>query len=385
MILPSLDTATLAVARAVIQMTLAGLIIWTGYREGQRPGAPWWAWGLGLHGLALLVFTVRYPPLDGLITAFNHLGFGLSSALILIGFWRFADRPVQRSPIAIIVLIPAVSLLLWEVWMPNARFRILTTAAGQVVFLLALRIALRRAPRSEMEGIYRVLRWIVPAYTLLLIWAYASLAGLLPTTARVPPGYHGILFSVGSMLFMLSLAVSFLALQYADMACRQADQARRDGLTGLLNRRGFLEAIEEMKERGRTAGRWAVMAIDADHFKSVNDRHGHAMGDRVLEALAEDLKSIAVPGDLLARMGGEEFVLLRPDAGLSAIESLAEILRARVVSRSVEGPRGQVQITVSIGVAMRMGEETPEQTLNRADRVLYRAKRAGRNRVVVAH
>lgn len=383
-IFPSIDIPTLAVARGIIQLTLAGLIIWTGSRQKHREGTQWWAFGLGLHGLALLVFPIRYEPLDTLIIAVNHLGFGLSSAAILIGFWLFGRLPVQRWLVLLIICIPAVSLLLWEWWLPNARFRILTTASGQVIFLVALLTVLTRAPRNEMDGIYRSLRWITGAYILLLVWSYASVAQLLPTTASVPPGYHSILFSVGSMLFMLSLAVSFLALQYSDMACRHADQARRDWLTGLLNRRGFLEAVSE-RELERSDGQpWAVMIIDADNFKSINDQHGHAIGDQMLEILAESLSGHAGPDDLVARMGGEEFLFLRSGANVETADALAEQLRRTLADQLIEHPSAVVRVTVSIGVAVRQNSESIDQVIHRADEALYQAKRAGRNQVVFA-
>lgn len=381
-VLPSLDTPTLAVARAIIQLTLAGLIIWTGNRQGQSSGAFWWAAGLALHGFSLLVFTIRYAPIDTVLVAVNHLGFGSSSACFLVGFWRFAGRPVRLWPVVLIVGISLASLVLWEWWMPNARFRILTTAGGQVFFLAVLLTLLSRPPRHEMAAIYRALRWIVTIYALLMIWAYGSVGGLLPTTARVAPGYHGILFSVGSMLFMLSLAVGCLALQYAELACRHADQARRDWLTGLLNRRGLLEAMSERTTRFDTASSYAVLAIDADHFKAVNDEYGHAAGDRLLEALAEVLENRAGSADLVARMGGEEFVFLRPVATPGAARSLADELRRALGAVTVETASGPVRVSVSIGGVLHRPGETHEQAMQRADRALYQAKQAGRNRAV---
>jgi diguanylate cyclase (GGDEF)-like protein len=379
LILPTIDTPTLAVARAIIQMTLAGLILWTGSRQTQRGGERWWSAGLALHGFALLVFTYRYLPLDSITVVINHLFFGLSAACILIGFWRFADAPVRWGLVALIVGISMLSLVLWEWWMPNSRFRILTTASGQVIYLIVLQAVLAVAPRREMVGIYRALRVIVIAYTLLMIWSYGSLGGVLPNSARVPPDYHGIVFSVGSMLFMLSLAVGFLALQYAEMASRHAEQARRDWLTGLLNRRGLLEALTEFDE----ASGWTVLAIDADHFKSINDRHGHAAGDRMLEILAGGLVQQAGPTDLVARMGGEEFLFLRPGAGLDEGERLAEALRSALSELSLDGPEGPIRVTVSIGVTLRESGESFESAVHRADQALYRAKREGRNRVVL--
>jgi len=384
LVLPSLDTSTLAVARATIQMTLAGLIIWTGSRRFQRAGAGWWAAGLAVHGFALLVFTIRYTPLAHVLTAVNHLSFGLSSACILIGFWRFARRPVLWRLPLLVVGISLVSLVLWEWWMPNARFRILTTASGQVVFLLALLTLLQHPPRAEMTNIYRALRWITAAYALLLVWAYGSVIEFLPTTARVAPGYHGILFSVGSMLFMLSLAVGCLALQYAELACRHADQARRDWLTGLLNRRGLLEAMKRQPAHFGESSSYAVLAIDADHFKAINDEHGHDAGDRLLEALAEELEHKAGPDDLVARMGGEEFVFLRSGSDVDTIDRLADELRRSLGAASIETPKGPVRVSVSIGVALHRPGERFAETFKRADQALYQAKRAGRDRTITA-
>jgi diguanylate cyclase (GGDEF)-like protein len=384
LVLPSLDTPTLAVARAVIQMTLAGLIIWTGSRQVQRSGAVWWAAGLALHGLALLVFSVRYAPLDALMTAANHLGFGVSSACLLIGFWRFARKPIRWWLPALVVGISVISLILWDWWLPNARFRILTTASSQVIFLIGLLALLLHPPRREMAGIYRALAWIVGVYAILVFWAYASVGELLPTTARVVPGYHGILFSVGSMLFMLALAVGCLALQYAELACRHADQARRDWLTGLLNRRGLLEAMSSREACFGTHSTYTVLVIDADYFKSVNDQYGHAIGDRLLEALADVLAHRAGPADLVARMGGEEFVFLHPDSGSDAASYLADELRSALGGVSIGTGSGPVRVSVSIGGAVHRPGETYEQVMQRADQALYRAKQAGRDRAFTA-
>jgi diguanylate cyclase (GGDEF)-like protein len=383
-LLPSIDIPTLAIARAIIQMTLAGLVIWTGNRQEQRSGTEWLASGLALHGLALLLFSIRFEPLDGLLTAANHLGFGFSSACILVGFWQFGKSPVRGSVLALVVTIPAISLLLWEWWYPNARWRILLTASGQVVFLLALYQILATPMRLEMSGIYRVLRWTTGLYLLLLIWAYGSAVELLPTTARFPTAYHGVAFSVGSMLFMLALAVGFLALQYSLLACRQADQARRDWLTGLLNRRGFLDAAASQSIGRNDARTFSVLAVDIDHFKRINDRHGHSAGDRVLEALARELIRHAGSRSIVGRMGGEEFELLLPDTDVAKGQETARTLCRECARLEIGARGGSIRFTVSIGVASRKPGETLEQVAERADAALYQAKQQGRNRVVLS-
>jgi len=383
-IFPSIDTPTLALARAIIQLTLAGLIIWTGSRQQQRMGTHWWAWGLALHGIGLLVFLVDFAPLDSLIVAVNHMSLGLSSACILLGFWQFGQRPAQRWLILLLVAIPATSMLLWEWWMPNARMRILFTASGQFIFLLLLQATLAVAPRKEMAGIYRSLRWIVSAYAVLLLWSYGSLAELLPGTARVPPGYHGILFSLGSMLFMLAMAVSFLALQYALMACRHADQARTDWLTQLLNRRGLLAAVDAQYGSNAAVPGFALLTLDVDHFKSINDHHGHAVGDRVLRALAREITRHTGANDLIARVGGEEFQILLSSADADSARSFAESLCRSCAGLEIEARSELIWLTVSIGVAIQVDRESFDDVAQRADRALYRAKNSGRNCVVLS-
>lgn len=336
--------------------------------------------------MALLLFTVNVERdlFDSLLTAANHLGFGLSSACIMLGFWRFADQPVRWWLIALIIGIPVASLLLWEWWYPTARWRIVTTATGQVIFLVALFAILSRPRRREMAGIYGALRWITGAYLPLLVWSYASAVELLPTTARIPAAYHGVTFSVGSMLFMLALAVGFLALQYSLLACRHADQARRDWLTGLLNRRGVVEIVDRWGVELGQRPLLGVMAVDIDHFKSINDRYGHEVGDSVLERLAGELQRQAGPGSVVGRMGGEEFLVLLPDSDERTVRLRAERLRRASARFAIEVPDRFIRVTVSIGYAFGSRGESLEPVLRRADAALYRAKEQGRNRVVGA-
>lgn len=386
MTLASLDIPTLAVARAIIQMTLAGLVVWTGNRQEQRSGTHWWAWGLALHGLGLLLFTVaiEHDLLDSMLTAANHLCFGLSSACILLGFWRFADKPPRLWLIALIIGISVVSLLLWEWAYPNARWRVVTTASGQVVFLVALIAVLTKPPRREMAGIYHALRWVAGAYLPLLLWSYGSAVELLPTTARIPAAYHGVLFSVGSMLFMLALAVGFLALQYSLLACRHADQARRDSLTGLLNRRGILEVVDGWGDRHGQRPAFGAISVDIDHFKSINDRWGHDVGDAVLVELAGELKRQADLEAVVGRVGGEEFLVLLPAADEDAVRLRAEHLRRKCARFPIDVPDGVIRVTISVGYTVGYPGEVFAAILRRADAALYRAKSEGRNRVVAA-
>jgi len=160
--------------------------------------------------------------------------------------------------------------------------------------------------------------------------------------------------------------------------------ALTDALTGLANRRAFQEALEAEVARVDRHGRPAsLLFLDLDHFKAVNDTHGHAVGDEVLEGFAQVLKQGCRKGDLGARIGGEEFAVLLPATARVPASLMAERVR-RVVEARPLGRTVRVPVTVSIGLATTEDLPQPpsaEELLRRADAALYRAKAEGRNRV----
>jgi len=162
--------------------------------------------------------------------------------------------------------------------------------------------------------------------------------------------------------------------------------ATTDPLTGMMNRRSFLEAAELELRRSTRYGRpLSVLMIDVDHFKSVNDRFGHDVGDRVLIALAQACRRTVREVDLVARLGGEEFAILAPETALANAGLLGERLRAAISALEVPTPTGILRITASIGVASRSADPTDSfaEILKRSDLALYEAKGTGRDRVVL--
>jgi diguanylate cyclase (GGDEF)-like protein/PAS domain S-box-containing protein len=166
------------------------------------------------------------------------------------------------------------------------------------------------------------------------------------------------------------------------------DLATHDALTGASNRRHFIELVEKERERARRYARpLALCMLDVDHFKSVNDRHGHATGDRVLAAIARAAFGVLRTNDSLGRIGGEEFVILLPDTQLAGGIAVAERVRAAVtalrVGSEADGADAPevIEVTVSIGVTEFRSGDSAESLLKRADRAMYQAKAAGRNRV----
>jgi diguanylate cyclase (GGDEF)-like protein len=176
------------------------------------------------------------------------------------------------------------------------------------------------------------------------------------------------------------LARSFLAMRDG-----LAEQIGTDALTACLNRRALesrLKAEWRLAKR-RPESQVALLAVDVDHFKQINDTRGHPVGDIVLQQVAGIMKATARETDAVARFGGDEFVLLLIDTGWQGALTFAERLRRRVDDFTFGAPGTPMSITVSVGVALAKGTDatTPEDLLREADRALYKAKQQGRNRV----
>ena len=179
-------------------------------------------------------------------------------------------------------------------------------------------------------------------------------------------------------MFMINVVLNVLV----ELQRALVEQAITDPLTGAFNRRHLQSQLEADVGKAALAGRLhAIIAIDVDHFKTVNDRYGHAGGDEVLRRLVALIKGRKRDSDLLFRTGGEEFVLLLPDTLVEQAEHLAQALRALV--EGAELLPGHT-ITVSIGVSVQSPGQPAEHSVRHADQALYEAKRTGRNRVVLA-
>lgn len=300
--------------------------------------------------------------------------------VLLLPFAFTLDRPLAVLPV-----IPAIAGFTWlqrqaagferpEVW-------VFTGLLGAEVAIAATALlsgvqpdpalTLLFWPAAGVAGRFRRLPVILgTAFVIVLIVACELLADVGAVTdlpIRVP-------LLVGALLCVVSLV---MALRESDVEHRGA--AVVDGLTGLLNRTALRRRVAEMEEQ--SADRLAPVAvaiIDVDFFKLVNDRHGHAAGDEILRELGSLLRTELRAYDQAYRLGGEEFVLLLPGAGLSE-----GIRRAERLRRAIEDHPGAVAVTASIGVAATAPGEgfVWDDQFEHADRELYAAKRAGRNRV----
>jgi diguanylate cyclase (GGDEF)-like protein len=177
-----------------------------------------------------------------------------------------------------------------------------------------------------------------------------------------------------------------IALENAHLHGLVKAQAVTDELTGLANRRRFMEVVRlELKRAERFQSPLGLVLVDLDDFKLVNDRHGHQTGDEVLLALGDVFRAGLRDVDLAARLGGEEFAVLLPETDDSGAEGVAERLRAALAGVELEAPNGErFSVTASFGVAVYPQSQSIDELLTSADAALYRGKAEGKNRVVVA-
>jgi two-component system cell cycle response regulator len=188
-------------------------------------------------------------------------------------------------------------------------------------------------------------------------------------------------YLVGAALFNFS----FMGLLTTRLVGRLRKQSQQDALTGLMNRRALESRLQSEWQRVQRGGpAFAVLALDLDHFKRINDQHGHLAGDAVLAQLAERLRRVLREVDAVARTGGEEFVIMVPQATREGAARAGERLRHCVAAVPFDLPVGPTTVTVSVGVVLAAREDGElRHVLLRADRALYAAKGAGRNCVHV--
>ncbi|GAA5179745.1 GGDEF domain-containing protein [Niveibacterium umoris] len=387
MTLAPLDLTTLAFTRGLVQIILAALMFATLRVDQSFRGSTWWPVGFLASGIALVSLPISSPEHELALNAVNHLLSGFAWAALLLGFWRFNQQGPRLPLLALICILPATSLALWQIVTPNPPLRIVTTALAQLVGMLALFATLSKPYRDEMRLPFRGIQLLILAYLPVFVFQYAGIAErTFAAPAWMGASSYSAVFSLVTLLFTLSLAVSCIGLQFLRISVEHADRATTDWLTGLINRRGLnLFAAQDDARRRRDGGTSAVICLDIDHFKAVNDRYGHASGDLVLQCLAEVLRNDIRKRDIAIRQGGEEFAVLLVGSGEVDAMDVAERIRRDFSTQRIDTASGTIaELSLSAGVAVAAANRTILQAMDLADTALYEAKRSGRNRVCAA-
>ncbi len=198
---------------------------------------------------------------------------------------------------------------------------------------------------------------------------------------------HALYINLGVCLIVTVFVVLLMNVSLSRYQRRLEEMASTDKLTGMLNRQAFTILMDKLlAEYVRQPRPVSMLLLDVDHFKLVNDEHGHATGDRVLCRVAEQIQQALRKSDIAVRWGGEEFLVVLDKCSLDEARQIAEKIRQRIAQYSLmeEDQNIAIPITVSLGVSQFSGDEPTEQTISRADAALYRAKQGGRNRVCLA-
>jgi diguanylate cyclase len=322
------------------------------------------AWlGIAAHAGFIPLFWLIGVPM---LAAFNVASVSIWAAAWLLNrrrrstlaMWLISAEVVAHATLAVVLLgwnsgfqyylIPLIPFVMF-----NDRARSTTVALVSACVLLELLLLRAWSPDSVAEpaalSVFRYVNMLVPF----------------------------------SMLGLLSF---YFRTASADIERKMTEMALTDPLTGLFNRRQMnLRLQEEAARHRRTGTDFSVIIADVDHFKDINDRHGHDVGDRVLARVAHLFAEGLRTGDAIARWGGEEFLVLLPGAHLMAAEEVAQRLRTAAESRLGIGETLAVPLTVTFGVATFASFRSLEACLKAADEALYRGKAGGRNRVVTDH
>jgi diguanylate cyclase (GGDEF)-like protein len=377
----TLDVRTIVVL-LVLSALLMSITLAVGIRTRRGGGFVHWNIGLALFALGWLLVALRdlLPDLVTLAIADALLMSGL--CLQLVAVMEFDGKPAPNA--LLYVPGPLLFILVLPILDNYAAFTLLVS----VGYAAALGATAWFAARLQDAG---AARWMLAA-------PYAAGGAVLLVRAGVmlvEPSAGTGLFAGNAVHVIAFLALFAMtcagSLAYLLMLRERAEaEIRRlamfDPLTALLNRRAFIELGErEIARASRLRIPYTVLMMDLDHFKRVNDRHGHQTGDRVLAAFAALAQRSVRAGDLVGRYGGEEFCAILPGAGKEVALAVAERLRAWAAETKLDGL--DYPITVSIGAATARPGDAPcslDQALARADAALYRAKNEGRNRVVSA-
>lgn len=339
------------------------------------------------HGWALLTpevsVALRTPYMWGL-QAFV-LGAGLVTLVVACRLWPLRH---QSDPVPTETLLVCMAIGLTYTWITVMAGTF--TASTNLVLTAVLVVGLLLFERKPMLWTYAT------CVAVLSVADVAVLTGAMPYAPALRPEAleagkpvwwfawwrQGVL-AVGYAVPLFLLLVLFDRLD--DLHQKLSHLSYTDGLTGLANRRRFMEALQaELARRDRSGEPLSLILIDADHFKQVNDTHGHGVGDDVLRTLSTWMMTqVRSPTDTACRIGGEEFALILPDTRLDQARRIGERLGAQCRQHAFAGESGHFHMTLSMGVIEGRRGQNLHTLLRLADEQLYRAKASGRDRVCV--
>jgi len=342
-------------------------------------GLGWWAAAPAITFVAALLFAARgqIPDLVSVVAANGLLLTGV--AMFYFGARHFFGlAPAYRSRMGLILaILPALT---WYTLVePSFTARVLIVSLLWAYILMTLAVLIWRHGSEVFSTRFTAVVLLIHTITLVLRFLSAWLP--LPDEHLLDPTRVQTLYVVMNALLTVALSIGLILMASDRLRVLLEHSASHDSLTNALVRRTLIATCEQELERSHRHGRsMALLMLDIDHFKAINDTHGHQMGDRVLVDFVSRLTPLLRRLDQLGRFGGEEFVVLLPETTQEQALLVAERIRAVVAQPA----QGLPPITVSIGVTTnRPDDDKVDVLLARADGALYKAKAEGRNRIAV--
>ena len=379
-----MDIKTLVLALALGNLSLVAALFFFEYESRRQLRLSTWAVAKQCQAVAWLLLYLRGVLPDILTIALANSLLFAGMALDAAALWELAGRPVWRRYL-LPALVPAVAAFC-AAWLlqPEAGLRIALASLIVAGFFLAGTGALARSWRSGTA----LRRYLVVSMLLLTL----ALAGRGLLTAAAPEGLGWLnpvlvqWLGVGALyLMMLTNAFGYLLLSREQLQGELARLEVVDALTDVPNRRGFYQALTPWMALARRPGMpTALIILNLDHFKRVNDNYGHPVGDAVLKTMVDVCRKQLRDSDLMGRLGGAEFAVQLPRTSLEDALMVAERIRLAVQAMPVKTERAVINLTASLGVTTIRAEDSTVSLFKRADEALQQAKRAGRNRVVEA-
>lgn len=377
-----LDSSTLIFSIGILSLLMA-FISWTfpGPITERDYGLKTWSVGITFVGISLILIFLRglLNPFWGVFMANFCLMAG--GTLGLLAPARFYQAKVRYLVVIVALAIGMLGLLLHTAFGYAIAFAMVSVCfAMAVVMLYTVWVVYTHSPRPVPFAAH-----VFAGSMGFMGVAYLLRAAAVIINPNVPvgpvslSGGHQSMLIVGA-LFVVCSTMSLYAVVHDEQKNEIAERARRDPLTGLFNRRAFFELAEKLEAQNAA---FAILMIDIDHFKSINDNYGHLGGDRVLVHAARLIQGAFRTDDIACRYGGEEFCVLLRNCDHAQALQLAKELVSHWAAESLDVSDGQrVRVTTSVGVCTRTPGQTLLKTLQQADAALYSAKHQGRNRAV---
>ena len=312
-----------------------------------------------------------------------NLGFLATGMFFAAAIIKRYALPIPWRPMAITTAV-SITVFLWFLLVhPSIAARILAISIGAGIIAAMVVIALW--PIEKRHLIDRVLFWVAAFSALNLIIrpvVLLSLVGGFDNYVGFQQSVYWTTVQFSQAMVSIVAAISLMVAVAIDQIAELRRAADDDDLSGLLNRRGFeAQASAALHRCHEDARPVALMIADLDHFKRVNDNHGHAVGDAIIAAFGAHVRAIGPATMIAGRIGGEEFALLVPGAGIEAARQLAEAVRTGLQAACADRIPAKLCPTASLGIAVGAPGTTLPALMQEADQALYEAKRTGRNRV----